>query len=153
MSEYRQYERHDAPIDPTRCKASVHSNDRAAHIYQCRRKTTKDGWCRQHHPDAVAARDKASTKAYQVRLERSPPVQLGRAIKELDRLRKSLARKEAALREADSLRKYADNYADYHIEKFYGDDPGHVGGVNKLRQMCNAYRAAREKDVDPGAES
>lgn len=38
------------PIDPKLCAASVHSGDRAAHIYQCTRPRVVGDWCKQHAP-------------------------------------------------------------------------------------------------------
>jgi len=49
-----------AELDPTRCKASVREQGMWPRFYQCKRKATLDGWCKQHHPDAQAARDKAA---------------------------------------------------------------------------------------------
>lgn len=36
---------------------------------RCSRKAVADGWCKQHHPTAVAARDKARTDMYLARDE------------------------------------------------------------------------------------
>ncbi len=45
------------------CKQSVYAaSGNWGHSYQCSRKTKLDGYCKQHHPDTVAARDVA-TKA------------------------------------------------------------------------------------------
>jgi len=58
------------PVDPTRCKAGVYSNDRACIYSQCSRKAKEDGWCKQHHPDAVAKREAASDAKWQARFRK-----------------------------------------------------------------------------------
>lgn len=60
------------PRDPERCEESVMPHDRGAIAYQCQRKWTvekQDGgqWCKQHDPDAVAAKAAAREAAYQAR--------------------------------------------------------------------------------------
>ena len=57
--EYKQHSRFEAAVDSSRCKASVSSPGRGIHIYQCRRKPWRDGWCQQHHPEEESARNKA----------------------------------------------------------------------------------------------
>lgn len=42
------------------------------HSYQCSRKAVKDGYCRQHHPDAVKKQHEESEKRYQEWLENTP---------------------------------------------------------------------------------
>jgi len=44
---------YESPVDPERCKASVPGKNRD---HQCQHKRLKDGWCKQHHPDAIADR-------------------------------------------------------------------------------------------------
>ena len=49
--------------DPEYCKASVADPGGWRNRHQCSRKAKVDGWCKQHHPDAVKARrDKADVK-------------------------------------------------------------------------------------------
>ena len=50
-----------------RCKENVLIN---RHIYQCKNKATKDGYCGIHHPDAVKKRKKKSEDRYHLELER-----------------------------------------------------------------------------------
>lgn len=45
-------------IDTNRCKAAVHDGGRSVSFHQCTRKPWRDGWCKQHHPDTEATRDK-----------------------------------------------------------------------------------------------
>jgi len=49
------------------------------HKYQCSRKAVKDGYCKQHHPDAVAERRKKSEEAYEAKREQSDWRRLARA--------------------------------------------------------------------------
>lgn len=53
---------YDPKFDSTRCSESV--VDERGSIHQCARKAVKDGVCKQHHPEAVAARAKKSQDAY-----------------------------------------------------------------------------------------
>ena len=58
------YQGSNAPLDPARCKAGVTSGGRWPRYSQCARKAGEDGWCKQHHPDAEAKREAASTAKY-----------------------------------------------------------------------------------------
>lgn len=69
MFEYKQRDRFSAPVDPTRCRASVHEKGRGCLIYQCQRKAVQGKWCKQHHPDAIKARNEASERRYRERME------------------------------------------------------------------------------------
>jgi hypothetical protein len=51
-----------SPLDVTRCKAGVWGKDRWASYSQCARKAGPDGWCKQHHPDAEAIRNKEASE-------------------------------------------------------------------------------------------
>ena len=53
------------------------------HEYQCSRKAVKDGWCKQHHPDAVAARAEKSRAAWEERRKKEPWYVLSEVKKEL----------------------------------------------------------------------
>jgi hypothetical protein len=53
-----------APLDPTRCKYDVWETGRGTGHHQCQRKPWKDGWCRQHHPESIAARERAKDATY-----------------------------------------------------------------------------------------
>jgi hypothetical protein len=41
-----------------KCQKIVHPLKKGAQDYECRREHYKDGWCKQHHPDLVAAKEK-----------------------------------------------------------------------------------------------
>ena len=45
-----------------RCKAIVHSGNLGIIKTRCLRNATKDGYCWQHHPDAVKKREEHSEK-------------------------------------------------------------------------------------------
>jgi hypothetical protein len=51
------------------CKEQVF---RDWHNYPCSRKAWKDGYCKQHHPDSVKARDAERTRKWEVKKEESP---------------------------------------------------------------------------------
>ena len=53
-----------AEFNPDLCKASVH-DDFGCSFHQCSRKPKRDGWCGQHHPDAVSERARKSTEKYE----------------------------------------------------------------------------------------
>lgn len=47
------------PLGPSRCQEIVHPAEIWYRSHQCTRKAVKDGYCKQHHPDEVAAREAA----------------------------------------------------------------------------------------------
>lgn len=60
------------PLDPSRCKAGVWDSQSSWPRYdQCQRKAGQDGWCKQHHPDAVAERAKASDAKYKASMRKA----------------------------------------------------------------------------------
>jgi hypothetical protein len=54
VSDYR------GRLDPEHCKAGVWSREGWSRQYQCTRKAKVDGYCKQHHPDAVKRRREES---------------------------------------------------------------------------------------------
>jgi hypothetical protein len=58
------------PLDPMRCKAGVRSKERWRAYSQCARKAVRDGWCKQHHPDARVERDAASSAKWAADMRR-----------------------------------------------------------------------------------
>ncbi len=62
------------PVDPDNCRAAVHNGGRAPGFHQCYRKPKvqrkvqgekgKVGFCTQHDPEVVAAREKARSDEY-----------------------------------------------------------------------------------------
>jgi hypothetical protein len=56
----------------------------------CSRNATKDGYCKQHHPDAVAARGKKRDDDYEKKRKDSPYYRLGVALKRITELEAKL---------------------------------------------------------------
>lgn len=54
-----------------RCKETLW-DAKSWHQYQCSRKATKDGYCKQHHPDSVAERQRKSEAAYEEKRKKEP---------------------------------------------------------------------------------
>jgi len=94
VMEYKPSGRHDSPIDPDRCKASVyHATIWESH--QCSRKPWKDGWCKQHHPDTIAERERIRDLRYKQKRANGPWERLARAQKEIEQLKARIAELEA----------------------------------------------------------
>jgi hypothetical protein len=53
------------------CKAEVYDPLRWKH-FGCRRKASKDGFCKQHHPDSVAERQRKRDEKYELEQQKSP---------------------------------------------------------------------------------
>lgn len=51
---------------------------------QCSRNATKDGWCKQHHPDSKKARRDASDARYKEKWENDPLSLSRKKVKELE---------------------------------------------------------------------
>jgi hypothetical protein len=77
-------------VEVVMCKEKVfRSNGGWFSIAQpCSRKAWKDGYCKQHHPDTVAERDKAYHERYQQKLAHDP---LQMAVKRIAELEAELA--------------------------------------------------------------
>ena len=74
--------------DPERCKEKVHDPSGWG-MNQCSRKAKIEGYCKQHSPEAVAARQKESHERYQRQAARAraPYEKIGRLearVKELE---------------------------------------------------------------------
>lgn len=77
-------------LDPKKCQFDgvLDRTMRFPRPHQCSRKPVKDGFCRQHHPDAVKIREEQSRALDQQRWENSPFMKLRRAYEEIERLKK-----------------------------------------------------------------
>jgi len=53
------------------CRADVYTPGRMR-SHQCRRKAKEDGYCHQHHPETVRAREEKSRADYAAAMEKSP---------------------------------------------------------------------------------
>ena len=72
----------------SQCKALVW---RGHHKSSCSRSATRDGYCKQHHPDSVLERDRKSEEVYQLRRKACPAYQLGVARKVINEATARLA--------------------------------------------------------------
>lgn len=73
------------------CKVSVRMAGFTFPRYsQCSREAVKDGFCKQHHPDAKKARLEASSRRWQEKHDKSDSARLYRALKENEQLRAEL---------------------------------------------------------------
>lgn len=54
-----------------KCKENV-SDHTGFYFYPCSRKAWKDGYCKQHHPESVKARQEKSETLYREKLKNSP---------------------------------------------------------------------------------
>lgn len=55
----------------TNCQKTVYPSDSWS-SRKCSRKAVKDGFCKQHHPDAEAERERKSQEAYDQKMENAP---------------------------------------------------------------------------------
>jgi len=61
------------------------------HYHDCRRNAVEDGYCRQHHPRSVQARQEASNKRQKEKEAQSPAARLERAQERITELEKMLS--------------------------------------------------------------
>lgn len=78
-------------IKKKRCSETVTSPD-GWRTYQCQRNATRDGFCKQHHPDSVAERDRQKDERFKKKQESSPWHRLARANEEIARQKKIIRR-------------------------------------------------------------
>ena len=69
-------------MDETRCKEKVWERSGWPRAYQCNRKAVKDGYCKQHHPDAVKEREDKSQQRYEENKRKSDWYRLGEVTKQ-----------------------------------------------------------------------
>ncbi len=76
----------------SRCKEKVSPPDRwgSFHRHQCSRKVWRDGYCKQHHPDSVSARQELAFKKDREKWESSPSQQVSILRRENEQLKKML---------------------------------------------------------------
>ena len=67
-----------------RCKQEGISDSSGFHFHRCYRRATKDGYCKQHHPDIVAERQRKSHEEYERKWKESPIMQLIEVAKKLE---------------------------------------------------------------------
>jgi len=90
---YKQGDRYQLPFDPKRCKASVFGEIQSN---QCRRRSKEDGWCGQHHPDAIEARDLERARKEDEKDERRTRVVVNHGLRAatVEQLREELTRRK-----------------------------------------------------------
>ena len=71
-----------------KCKEKIMSG---FHLKQCSRNASIDGYCKQHHPDNVEARQEKSRKEYEAKWNNSPIKRLERAVATISQLEKDKA--------------------------------------------------------------
>ena len=74
-------------LDNSRCKEmGISDGSRSMRYHQCYNKPWKDGYCKIHHPDTVAARRKKSDEQYAIKQKQSPWYLLSEAQKRIAEL-------------------------------------------------------------------
>ncbi|MHA1345016.1 MAG: hypothetical protein ACTSO3_01315 [Candidatus Heimdallarchaeaceae archaeon] len=73
------------------------------HRYQCSRKTVKDGFCKQHHPDSVKKREEEKERKFLEKQKNSPWHRLDKLGKEHEKLKKKLKKSTAILAQLIAL--------------------------------------------------
>ena len=124
-------------MDETKCKADVYRG-RWSRKSQCDRKPWKDGWCKQHHPDSVKAREEASEKRWEENRKQQPWYKLREAQRRIAELEAEVA----ALRSAnavltDAVRELFAVLDAHEIDTFDCDRAGVV--------HCDCLERARKK--------
>lgn len=63
--------------NPERCQEQIRSRGRfMLYWHRCTRKSVRDGYCVQHHPDTVEQRRKATAQRWEEERKRSPAYML-----------------------------------------------------------------------------
>ena len=80
-------------LDPEKCKEIVRRGE-TWHRYnsQCNFKIWKDGYCKMHHPDSVAERERKSKERYDERWKQTAICKLSEARKRIKELEAEIAR-------------------------------------------------------------
>lgn len=96
--EYKPHGSYKVAVRAGRCKAAVLSLG-GFHDHQCLRKTWQDGWCKQHHPDTVAERERESEVRDKQKYAASPLGRMRRMSEKITALESALAEKDKQIRE------------------------------------------------------
>lgn len=90
---------------PELCKESVYpAGFRGMIRRQCSRKASKDGYCSQHHPDAVKKREKEVEKRDEERRKNSPYYRLAEAHNEIKKLNKKIKQLQEKIKQLETSR-------------------------------------------------
>jgi hypothetical protein len=84
--------------DPRKCQEAVQTRGLMMHYHQCTLKVVKDGFCRIHHPEAVAERRKKVEARQAESYARQPWVLLANAKEEITKLQAKIKRLEKKIR-------------------------------------------------------
>lgn len=80
-------------INVSRCKEQgISDGSRSMRYHQCYNKSWKDGYCKIHHPDSVAARRKKSDEQYEIKQKQSPWYLLEQSRKKIQELENEIKR-------------------------------------------------------------
>lgn len=143
-------------MEEGRCKETVW-DAKSWHKYQCSRKAVKDGYCKQHHPDSVAERQRKAEAAYEEKRKKEPWFIVGELRKKVEQkdaeiaaLNKTIARLRLVIR-GEAIRPPFD-LADDMTTQFAVDlafkDAEIAALKDRVKELeaANAkYRAALEK--------
>lgn len=112
------------------CKQKVYDKS-GWHPYQCTRNAVQDGFCKQHHPDSVKARQDKSYAEYKARLAIDP---YNLAIK---RAEKAEHQRDALLRQLKETLTEAIGWYDDSCGYDEGDEIGNefLGWISRSRQL------------------
>ena len=122
-----------------RCTASTRAD--IWHPSTCNRFAVKDGFCKQHHPDEIKARQDASYAAYKNKMENTP-------LAKLQRSHDTLTAQVAALREA--LERIGDSIGPC-LGEIYDEPCSDDDGEQSLCAACFSRSIARAALAKGGA--
>jgi len=80
----------NTPTQTERCQAMVQPGGYTTRRYRCSRKAVAEGYCRQHSPEAVRARQERSEEIAERNFQRSPYMMQRRAEEQAESLRQQL---------------------------------------------------------------
>lgn len=100
-TRYKQHSTFQAAPDPERCAAQVSEPGRGIRLYQCTRKRKPGSeWCGQHHPEAIAERERQVAERRREKDRRDP---IARALRRSAAYRELREAVEAALADVADL--------------------------------------------------
>ena len=123
-----------------RCKEMVPNGGRSVMFHQCKRKSWKDGYCKQHHPETVKKRREESEKNYDKNRKESPWYKLKECKNSVDKMTQELRCLLYATKAArDELR---DMY-DSHHHDFGGSVPAQ--DAKFIEMLDTAIKSAEDR--------
>ncbi len=73
-----------------RCKEQIYGKFGGFGSERCSRNAVNDGFCKQHHPDTIKARDEKSMDKYRLKLAKDPIMLAYKKVEELTQQRDAL---------------------------------------------------------------